>query len=222
MGMIRAAIFDLDGTLVDSNDLHTEAWDETFRHFGKEIPYHDLRHQIGKGGDQYLPVFLSEAEQREIGGEVEKFRADLFKEKYLERVRAFPKVRELLQRIRDDGKRVALASSGNGSEVEHYVKLAEIGELVDSQTTKSDVRHSKPRPDVFLGALNLLKLGPDEAIVIGDTPYDVQAAKKIGLPTIGLLCGGFSEDELRASGAVAIFQDPADLLVGYQRSPLCG
>ena len=220
--MIRAAIFDLDGTLVDSNDLHTEAWDETFRHFGKEIPYHELRHQIGKGGDQYLPVFLSASEQREIGKEVEKFRADLFKKKYLERVRPFPRVRELLQRVRDDGKRVALASSGNETEIEHYVKLAEIGELIDSQTTKSDVRNSKPRPDVFLGALNLLKVGADEAIVIGDTPYDIQAAKKLGLQTIALLCGGFSEDELRASGAVSIFRDPADLLAGYARSLLCG
>ena len=220
--MIRAAIFDLDGTLVDSNDLHTEAWQETFRHFGKEIPYRDLRQQIGKGGDQYLPVFLSELEQRQIGPEVEKFRADLFKEKYLDRVRPFPKVRELLQRVRADNKRLALASSGNESEIEHYVKLAEIGELIDSQTTKSDVKNSKPRPDVFVGALRLLRVTPEEAIVIGDTPYDVSAAKKIGLPTIALLGGGFSEDELRASGAVAIFRDAADLLEGYARSPLCG
>ena len=117
--MIRAAIFDLDGTLVDSNDLHTEAWQETFRHYGKEIPYKELRQQIGKGGDQYLPVFLSELEQRQIGPEVEKFRADLFKKKYLERVQPFPKVRELLQRIRDDGKGIALASSGSENEIEH-------------------------------------------------------------------------------------------------------
>ena len=220
--MIRAAIFDLDGTLVDSNDLHTEAWQETFRRFGKEIPYQELRQQIGKGGDQYLPVFLSELEQRQIGPEVEKFRADLLKEKYLERVRPFPKVRELLQRVRDDGKRIALASSGNESEVEHYVKLAELGELIDSQTTKSDVKNSKPRPDVFLGALRLLRVTPEEAIVVGDTPYDVSAAKKIGLPTVALLCGGFSEDELRAAGAVAIFRDAADLLEGYARSPLSG
>ena len=220
--MIRAAIFDLDGTLVDSNDLHTEAWQETFRHFGKEIPYRDLRQQIGKGGDQYMPVFLSELEQRQIGREVETFRADLFKQKYLGRVRPFPRVRELLERVRDDGKRIALASSGNESEIEHYVKLAEIGGLIDSQTTKSDVENSKPRPDVFIGALRLLRVIPEEAIVVGDTPYDVSAAKKIGLQTVAVLCGGFPEDELRASGAVAIFRDPADLLERYARSPLCG
>ena len=218
--MIRAVIFDLDGTLVDSNDLHAEAWQETFRRYGKEIPYEDLRRQIGKGGDQYLPVFLNEREMQEIGPEVEKFRADLFKQKYLARVRPFPKVRALFQRLRDEGKRVALGSSGNNDEVTHYAELANIGELFETQTTKSDVDHSKPRPDVFLSALNLLGTPADETIVIGDTPYDVQAAKKASLQTIGLRCGGFPEDELRASGAIAIYDDPADLLQSYHRSPL--
>ena len=218
--MIRGVIFDLDGTLVDSNDLHAEAWQETFRHYGKEFPYEDLRRQIGNGGDQYLPVFLSPGEIQEIGPEVEKFRGDLFKRKYLERVKPFPKVRELFETLRDEGKRVALGSSGNGDEVTHYAELAKIGELFESQTTKSDVDHSKPRPDVFLAALNLLGTPADETIVVGDTPYDVQAAKKASLRTIGLRCGGFPEDELRAFGAIAIYNDPADLLESYQRSPL--
>jgi HAD superfamily hydrolase (TIGR01509 family) len=218
--VIRAAIFDLDGTIVDSNELHVDAWDETFRKFGKEFPRDELHRQIGKGGDQYLPVFLSELEMRQIGEEVEQFRADIFKEKYLQRVRPFPKVRELLQRVRASGKRVALASSGNGDEVEHYVALAELGDLVDCQTTKSDVTASKPRPDVFVASLRKLKLMPEEAVVIGDTPYDVQAAKKTGLATIALLCGGFPEDELRASGAAAIYRDPADLLEKFQQSLL--
>lgn len=195
---------------------------ETFRHFGKEFLYKDLRQQIGKGGDQYLPEFLTEAELRSIGPEIDKFRGELFKKKYLDRVRAFPQVKELFERLRGDGKRIALASSGNESEIEHYAKLAEIEDLIEAQTTKSDVAHSKPRPDVFISALNLLQVQPDEAIVIGDTPYDVQAAKKIELRTIGLLCGGFGEDELIASGAIAIFRDPADLLAKYLRSPLCG
>ena len=218
--MISAVIFDLDGTLVDSNDLHAEAWQETFRRYGKEIPYDDLRQQISKGGDQYLPVFLTERELRETGPEIEKFRADLFKEKYLERVRPFANVRELLEQLRRDGKRIALASSGNNDEVTHYAELAKIGEFVETQTTKSDVDHSKPRPDVFLSALSLLRAPADETIVIGDTPYDVIAAKKAELRTIALLCGGFAEDELRSSGAIAIYRDPADLLANYHRSPL--
>ncbi len=218
--MIRAAIFDLDGTLVDSNDLHAEAWQEAFRHFGKEIPLRELRQQIGKGGDQYLPVFLSPPEMQAFGEELNTFRGDLFKKKYLERVQAFPKVRELFEQVRAGGKRIALASSGNADEIEHYVELAHIGDLIDSRTTKTEVRHSKPEPDVFLEALRQLRLSAEEAIVIGDTPFDVQAAKKSQMQTIALLCGGFGEDELRASGAVAIYRDVADLLESYQRSPL--
>ncbi len=218
--MFSAAIFDLDGTLVDSNDLHAEAWQETFRHFGKEIPYQDLRAQIGKGGDQYLPMFLSPPELQQIGAELNEYRGDLFKKKYLGRVQPFPKVRELFERLRSDGKRIALASSGNGDEVEHYIALAEIGALIDARTSKTEVRHSKPEPDVFLETLNQLHLPAQEAIVIGDTPFDVQAAKKSELQTIAVLCGGFAEDELRASGALAVFQDPADLLARLSRSPL--
>lgn len=218
--MIRGVIFDLDGTLVDSNDLHTEAWQETFRHFGCEFSYDELRRQIGKGGDQYLPMFLDPVELKNIGAEVNSYRSDLFKSKYLSRVQAFPKVRELFEKLRSDGKKIALASSGNTAEVDHYVSLAKIGGLIDAQTTKDNVRNSKPAPDVFLAALNKLDLPAQEAIVVGDTPYDVDAAKKTQLLTIGLLCGGFSEDELRASGAVAIYRDVADLLASYHRSPL--
>lgn len=218
--MIRAAIFDLDGTLVDSNDLHTEAWQEAFRHFGKEIPYDELRSQIGKGGDQYVPAFLSPHELHEFGEKLNDFRAAIFKKKYLSKVRPFPRVRELFERLRGDGKKIALASSGNGDEVDHYVDLAGIDGLFDARTTKSEVRHSKPAADVFLEALNQLHLAADEAIVIGDTPFDVEAAKKAQLSTIALLCGGFSEDELRGSGAIAMFRDPADLLENLARSSL--
>ncbi|MEY2489012.1 MAG: hypothetical protein QOC70_954 [Verrucomicrobiota bacterium] len=221
--MIRAAIFDLDGTLVDSNDLHVQAWQETFRHFGKEIPLEKLREQIGKGGDQYLPVFLSEKELREIGKQMDEFRGKIFKRKYLPRVRPFPRVRELFERVRSDGKKIALASSGKADEVEYYQKLIGIEGLVDCQTTADDVAHSKPKPDVFIAALRLLgHLSPEQAVAIGDTPYDIEAAKKIDLPTIALLCGGFPEDDLRDAGAIAIFREPADLLDRYYQSPLAG
>ena len=219
--MIRAAIFDLDGTLVDSNELHVLAWQETFRHFGKEIPLERLREQIGKGGDQYLPVFLNEQEMREFEKEVEAYRGAIFKKKYLSQVRPFPRVRELFERLRDQGKKIALASSGKEDEVEHYKKLLGIEKLVDSMTTADQVAHSKPRSDVFIAALRTLgNLQPQDAIAIGDTPYDVEAAKKIELPIIGVLCGGFSETVLRDEGAITIFRDPADLLERYYQSPL--
>ena len=220
--MIRAAIFDLDGTLVDSNELHSLAWQETFRHFGKEIPMERLREQIGKGGDQYLPVFLDEREMREFGDEAEKYRGEVFKKKYLSQVKPFPKVRELFERLRADGKKIALASSGKAAEVRHYQKLLGIEQLVDCMTTSDHVVHSKPYADVFIAALNLLKLPASEAIAIGDTPYDVEAAKKIELRVIGVLCGGFSEEMLRDEGAAAIYRDAADLLDHYYQSPLAG
>jgi HAD superfamily hydrolase (TIGR01509 family) len=221
--VIRAAIFDLDGTLVDSNEFHVLAWQETFRHFGKQIPIERLREQIGKGGDQYLPVFLNEFEMIKFGKEADKLHGEIFAKKYLPQVCPFPKVRELFERLRSEGKKIALASSGKDAEVRYYEKLLNIKGLVDSMTTSDQVAHSKPYPDVFLAALRALgSLAPDEAIAIGDTPYDVIGAKKIELPIIGVLCGGFSEEVLRDEGAVAIFRDPADLLANYYRSPLAG
>lgn len=219
--MIQAVIFDLDGTLVDSNELHARAWQETFEHFGKHFPIEKLRHEIGKGGDQYLPVFLTESEQREIGAEVEAFRGELYKKKYLSQVKAFPGVRALFEKIREGGKKIALASSGVADELAHYRKLAGIDDLVDCQTTKDDVAHSKPKPDVIIAALHQLEnLRAEEAVLVGDSPYDVEAAKKVGVRTLAVLCGGFSEDELVAAGASGIYRDPSDLLDRYQRSLL--
>ncbi|MEY2573674.1 MAG: hypothetical protein QOJ87_1887 [Verrucomicrobiota bacterium] len=220
--MIRGAIFDLDGTLVDSNELHVLAWHDTFRHFGKDIPLERLREQIGKGGDQYLPVFLNERELREFGEEADQYRGAVFKKNYLPHVKPFPKVRELFERLRADGKKIALASSGKEAEVHHYEKLLGIRGLFDSMTSADQVAQSKPKADVFIAALNLLSLPPEEAVAVGDTPYDVEAAKKIELKMVGVLCGGFSEQVLRDEGAAAIFRDPADLLERYYQSPLAG
>ena len=221
--MVRAVIFDVDGTIVDSNELHVDAWDEIFRRYGKQFSREKLRAHIGEGGDQYVPNFLSEGEMRDFGEKLEKERGELYKEKYMSKVRPFPRVRELFERIKRDEKQIAISSSGKTQEIEHYLSLCEIEDLVDTYTTKDDVAHSKPHADVFMAALRKLgNLSPDDAVVVGDSPYDVIAAKRILLPTIGLLCGGFSEEELRSVGAVAIFRDPADLLESYERSPLAG
>jgi HAD superfamily hydrolase (TIGR01509 family) len=218
--MIKAVIFDIDGTLVDSVDLHARAWQEAFREFGREVEYGRVRHQIGKGGDQLLPVFFTEEELGRFGKEMEKFRGDLFKREYLPKVRAFPAVRALFERIRRDGKRIALASSAKEDELEAYKEIANVADLVEEETSKDDVERSKPHPDIFASAL--AKLGrPDErAVVVGDTPYDAEAAGKIGLTTIGVLCGGFPEAELRAAGCAEIYRDPADLLARYEETAL--
>jgi HAD superfamily hydrolase (TIGR01549 family) len=217
--MIKAVIFDIDGTLVDSVDLHARAWQETFKHFGKEIVYEKVRHQIGKGGDQLMPVFFSKQELDEFGEEMEKYRGELFKREYLPQVRAFASVRELFLKIRDDGKRLALASSAKEEELAAYKKIAHIEDLIEEETSADDADKSKPHPDIFEAALERLgNIEVHEAVVVGDTPYDAEAAGKINLRTLGVLCGGFPEGELKAAGCVQIYKDPADLLARYEDS----
>src|SRR5437868_9930100 len=127
--MLKAVIFDIDGTLVDSVDLHARAWQEALRHFGREIPYAQVRQQIGKGGDQLMPVFFSKEELAEFGEELEKYRGDLYKREYLLRVMSFPKVREMFERIKQDGKKIALASSAKEEELKVYKEIAHIDDL---------------------------------------------------------------------------------------------
>lgn len=219
--MVKAVIFDIDGTLVDSVDLHARAWQEAFAHFGKHFSYERVRSQIGKGGDQLLPVFLSEREIEEFGDELTEYRGELFKREYMPRVVAFPRARELFERIRRDGKRIALASSAKKDELKEYKRIANIEDLVEDEASADDAEKSKPHPDIFEAALAQLgDVKPTEAIVVGDTPYDAEAAGKAGLRTIGLLSGGFPEEDLRAAGCVRIYRDVAELLANYDSSPL--
>ncbi len=221
--MVRAVIFDVDGTLVDSVGLHARAWQEAFRKFGKDLPFDAIRHQIGKGTDQLLPVFLSDSEIGEFGDELDRFRKELYKREYLPTVKGFPRVRELLERVKADGKRVVLATSGKKDILEANKKTAGIEGVADAETSSSDVAESKPHPDIFAAAMGkLIDVDASEAVAVGDTPYDAEAAGKIGLRTVGLLCGGFREEELREAGCVAIYRDPADLLEHYSESPLVG
>ncbi len=219
--MPKAVIFDVDGTLIDSVDLHTKAWQDAFGEYGREIPFDDVRSQIGKGGDQLMPVFLSQDEVEAFGEELEERRGAILKERFLSKVKAFPGVRALFEHLRAKNVNIALASSAKEDELEVYKKAADIEDLVDEQTSSDDAESSKPNPDIFLAALDRLgKPDPKDVIVVGDTPYDAEAAGKAGLRTIGLLCGGFPEDSLRKAGCIAIYQDPADLLVHYDGSPL--
>jgi len=218
--MVEAVIFDIDGTLVDSVDLHALAWQQALGHFGHDFSFERVRRQIGKGSDQLLPALLPVDVVERQGKEIERYRSELFKRDYLPRVRAFPAVRELFERLKADGKRIALASSAKGDELEMYKKIAGIGDLIDAETSSDDADKSKPHPDIFQAALGRLgRVSPERVIVIGDTPYDAQAAAKAGMRTIGVLCGGFPEADLRAAGCIAIYRDPADLLARYDESP---
>ena len=219
--MIKAVIFDVDGTLVDSNLQHVEAWREAFAHYGKELSADEVHAQIGKGGDQLMPVFLSRHEIERFGADLERLRLEIFTRDYLPNAEPFPKVRELFERLRGDGVKIALATSAKETEIEHHQKTLGIEDLVDVATSKDDAEHSKPCPDIFETALARLDgVESTEAIVVGDTPYDAQAATRCGLRTIGLLSGGFDESVLREAGCVAIYRDIADLLANYEASPL--
>jgi HAD superfamily hydrolase (TIGR01509 family) len=219
--LIKAVIFDVDGTLVDSNDLHVEAWREAFRCYGKEVSFEELHGQMGKGGDQLMPVFCTEDELERFGAELEQRRVKLFKSDYLPRVRPFPRVRELFERIKVDGLQIALASSAKEEELERHKKSMRVEDLLEAAASADDAERSKPHPDIFQAALKGLKgVAPDEAVVVGDTPYDVQAAAKAGIHTVGLLSGGFTEESLREAGAVAVYRDVSDLLDNYEESPL--
>jgi HAD superfamily hydrolase (TIGR01509 family) len=216
---VGAALFDVDGTLVDSNDLHSEAWSEAFRHFGFDIPPERIAFQIGKGGDNLIPTLLPDlGEDRR--DEIEDYRSDLYKKDYLPRVRPFPGVRPLFERLRADGVALILASSSGQDEVDHNLDLIGCRDLVSAFTSRDDVERSKPCPDIFAAALEKAALiPPDQAIVIGDSPWDAKAAVKLGLRTIGFRSGGFADEDLSAAGAFALYDGPEDLLRGYDSSP---
>ncbi len=216
--MIEAFIFDVDGTLIDSNDFHAKAWQEALAEKGFKIAFDKIRPQIGKGADTLLPEFLSASEIEKYGDDLGDLRGAIFKKEYLNRVKPFPKVRELFQKIKADGIKIALASSANEDEVEAYQKIADIEDLVEKSTSADDAEKSKPEPDIFQAALKLLGNPPPEnVLVVGDTPYDAEAAAKANLKIIGVLCGGFARADLEQAGCVEIYKSPADLLENYEK-----
>lgn len=213
--MPKAAIFDVDGTLLDSVDLHALAWHEAMVKFGHDVGFEQARSQIGKGGDKLIPHFLSAEAQQDHGRELKEWRGKRFKSAYLPLVRPFSAVPDLLRRVRDAGLRIAVASSAKKDELDKYLATAGIADLVDVTTSSDDVEESKPSPDIFEVALKKLDTAAGDAIAIGDTPYDAEAAGKAGIPTIGVLSGGFTEVSLRQAGCVQVYAGPAALLACF-------
>jgi HAD superfamily hydrolase (TIGR01509 family) len=216
---ITAVLFDIDGTLVDSNDMHVLAWEEAFAGIGASFDRDVIHSQIGKGTDMLVPTLLpdlGEDDQEALG----KAHGAIFKAKYLEKAEPFAYAHDLLAKARAAGQRVVLASSASQAELDHYLDLLNARDLVDATTSSDDVEKTKPAPDIFATAIRKIGDDPAEVIVIGDTPYDVEAAAKCGIAAVGLRSGKFSDDALNAAGAIAIYDDAAALLEGYDASPL--
>src|SRR3954454_3713547 len=188
--------------------------------FGHDVSFEQARSQIGKGGDKLIPVFLSADEQRDHGKEMEEWRGHRFKTKYLPLVRPFSAVPDLLRCVRDAGLRIAIASSAKKDELGKYLEIACVTDLVDVTTSSDDAEESKPAPDIFEMVLKKLQIEGTDAVAIGDTPYDAAAARKATILTIGVLCGGFTEDSLRQAGCIELYPGPAALLATFGRSAL--
>jgi HAD superfamily hydrolase (TIGR01549 family) len=192
----QAMLLDIDGTLVDSNDKHTDCWVEAFAHFGKKVEWDVIRRQIGKGGDLLVPDTLNAREMREFGEELKKVRGELWKERYMKSVQPFPGIIESIRAIAARGIKLAFASSSNPDEVEYYVELLGVGDLLEGTTSKEDAQFSKPSPEIFQAALDRVKSDPARTFAVGDTPYDILAAHRVPLPIIAILSGGFPRELL--------------------------
>jgi HAD superfamily hydrolase (TIGR01509 family) len=218
--VVRAVFFDIDGTLVDSNDFHVLAWQEAFESVGASFGRDVIHDQIGKGTDMLVPALLPDADHA-IREELGQAHAQVFKSKFLRKVAPFPKARDLLARVHAAGQTVVLASSASAEEVDHYLTLLDARHIVGATTSADDVEHTKPAPDIFAAALKkVAPLKPNEVMVVGDTPYDIEAAARCGIAAIAVRSGKFSDDRLRSASPVAIYADIAALLAGINQSPL--
>lgn len=218
MTKIRGVILDVDGTLVDSNDAHAHAWIEALHAFGYDITIERIRQLIGMGGDNLLPSAIHIEQDSPRGKEIARKHDQIFKSDYFPRLKAFPQVRELVERMQREGLRIAIASSGEKDDVQKLLALAKIDDLIETSVSSADVEKSKPDPDVVQVALKRLGFDANEVVMIGDSPYDVQAAGKAKVAVIGLRCGGFSDQDLKDT--VALYDDPSNILANYDTSPL--
>ncbi|AFL89601.1 haloacid dehalogenase superfamily enzyme, subfamily IA [Terriglobus roseus DSM 18391] len=216
---IKAVLCDLDGTLLDSNAFHAESWQRTFEHFGFPADFEAIVKQIGKGGEYLLPNFVPENKLPALKKEINAFRKRLFHREYIDRIVPFADARRLLERMRQQGLRIAVATSSEKEDLEAFKTLLKIHDLIEEDATADDAEKPKPEPDIFQAAMQLLKVSPDEALALGDTPWDVEAAAKAGVRTVAVQTGGWRREELQEAGALAVYVDVADIVRNFDSSP---
>ncbi|MDQ6693742.1 MAG: HAD family hydrolase [Chloroflexota bacterium] len=211
-------LLDVDGTLIDSNDAHAHAWVKALQKGGYTVPFEKIRKLIGMGSDNLLPETAGVTKDSPQGKKMSDDWKDIFEKEYLAGLKSFPGTRELLKSLKERGVKMVVASSAEAELLDKLLKVAGTDGLLEDVTSSSDAKNSKPDPDIVQAALKRLGCPASNTIMLGDTPYDIEAAGKAGVRVIALRCGGWSDEELE--GAVAIFQDPADLLAHLEQSPL--
>lgn len=215
---LRGVILDIDGTLVDSVDAHARAWHDALVEAGYMVPVEQLSRLIGMGGDQILPRVAQLEKDSPEGQQISSRRQEIFMQRYLPTIKPFPSATELLEYMYNSGLKLVVASSAQSAELELLLELAGAPPFIADRTSASDAEQSKPEPDIVAAALERMGYMPSETVMLGDTPFDVEAASRAGIACIALRCGGWNDNEL--DGAVAIYSDPADLLEKYAISPL--
>jgi HAD superfamily hydrolase (TIGR01549 family) len=211
------AVLDIDGTLVDTNYHHAIAWYRAFRRHEVVVPVWRIHRHIGMGGDQLVGAVAGDGVEKRLGDAVRAAQDEEYG-KLIDETAPFEGAAELLRTLKRRGHRLVLASSAKPHEVEHYLGLLDAAELADGTTTSADVEATKPQPDLVLAAME--QAGDDRAVMIGDSTWDCEAAKRAGIPAIAILTGGFSEQELRDAGAVAVYESIVRLAERLDASPL--
>jgi HAD superfamily hydrolase (TIGR01509 family) len=215
---VTAVLFDVDGTLVDSNDAHSRAWIKAFWEYGVTVDPITVRRSIGMGGDKLMPAVSGIQQHSPLGSLIAKRRAQIFKREQLPHLKPFEGAKDLVAAIRDRGCITVAASSAKAEELKPLLAIAGVDSLLDAQTSSDDAAESKPDPDIIEAALGRARAEPSEAIMIGDTPYDIAAARRAGLQAIAFRSGGWGDSDLE--GAMAIYDGPWDLLARIDESPL--
>lgn len=214
---VRAVILDIDGTLLLSNDAHAQAFVDSAREMGIEADFEKIRRLIGKGGDKLIPEVFGFEKESDQGKKLDGRKGEIFRERYLPSLEPAPGARALLERFRAEGRTLVVATSADEADLEGLLDRAGVRDLIEEATSASDVEESKPDPDVVQAALEKSGVPPDAVVMLGDTPYDVEAASRAGVRIIGVRTGGWTDRELR--GSIAVYEDPEDLLAHYAASP---
>ena len=216
--VISTILFDVDGTLVDSNDAHAHAWVKAFAEAGRPVSFDAVRWKIGMGGDKLMPAVSGLSEDSPEGKRISTRRGEIFQAEFLPQVQPFRGAKDLVAACKTRGLTVVAASSAQADELRKLLKIAGASWLLDGATSSDDAEESKPDPDILQAALRQAKAKPSDALMIGDTPYDVEAAQRAGVGVIAFRCGGWADQDL--GGARAIYDGPWDLLARLDQSPL--